>query len=144
MGVVEGNRPASDNAWEAITTRGSGAIERWIDAQLYGKSCAVVLIGAGTAGRKWINYEIARAWEEGKGVFGIHVNGLKDLSGSQAQRGRNPFRSIQLVDGPNNILLSSIVNVYDPPYVTSKNVYAYIRDNMYDWIENAIDMRSDW
>lgn len=49
MGVVEGNRPATDNDWETITKGGDTAIEKWIDDQLDGKSCTVVLIGASTA-----------------------------------------------------------------------------------------------
>jgi len=54
MGVLEGNPAASDNDWEAVKKGGDAAIQRWIDGQLFGKSCAVVLIGAQTAGRKWI------------------------------------------------------------------------------------------
>ena len=42
MGVVEGNKPATDNDWERITNGGDKAIQRWIDDQLYGKSCNVV------------------------------------------------------------------------------------------------------
>jgi hypothetical protein len=59
-GVVEGNPPVSDNAWETITRGGDTAIQRWINDQLNGKSCAVVLIGSATASRKWIKYEIEK------------------------------------------------------------------------------------
>ncbi len=31
MGVIEGNRPATDNDWETITRSGDATIERWID-----------------------------------------------------------------------------------------------------------------
>ena len=58
MGVVEGNKPASDNDWEEITEGGDAAIQQWIDEPARRKSCNVVLIGENTAGRKWINYEI--------------------------------------------------------------------------------------
>ena len=61
MGVGEGNKPATDNDWETITKGGDKAIQRWIDDQLDGKSCNVVLIGENTAGRKWIKYEIEAA-----------------------------------------------------------------------------------
>ena len=50
MGVVEGNSPASDNDWETVTKGGDPAIEKWIGEQMYGKSCAIVLIGSGTTG----------------------------------------------------------------------------------------------
>jgi len=56
MGIVEGNRSATDHDWEQITKGGDKAIQKWIDDQLDGKSCNVVLIGENTAGRKWINY----------------------------------------------------------------------------------------
>jgi hypothetical protein len=72
MGVLEGNPPVSDNQWETIVGGGDAAIERWIDAQMSGRSCAIVLIGSATAGRKWITYEISKAWNDGKGVVGIH------------------------------------------------------------------------
>ena len=64
MGVVDGNKPAADNDWETITRGGDEAIERWIIDQLKGRSCAIVLIGQNTAGRKWINYEISTAWNK--------------------------------------------------------------------------------
>ena len=71
MGVVEGNPAVSDNDWEAVTRGGDPAIKRWIDDHIYGKSCVIVLIGSQTSGRKWINYEIGKAWDDGKGLLGI-------------------------------------------------------------------------
>ena len=64
MGVVEGNVPVSDNDWEKVTKRGDKAIQDWIQDQLKGRSCTIVLIGEKTAGRKWIKYEIRESWNE--------------------------------------------------------------------------------
>ena len=61
IGKLEGNTPASDNGWETVTKGGDGAIRKWIDDQMRGRSCVVVLVGSKTAGRKWINYEIQKA-----------------------------------------------------------------------------------
>ena len=61
MGVIEGDAPVSDNDWEKVTKGGDEAIKKWIDGQMSGKSCAVVLIGTNTAGRKWINHKIIKA-----------------------------------------------------------------------------------
>jgi len=58
MGVVEGNKLASDNDWDSITKKGDQAIKDWMNGQLDGKSRTIVLIGAATPGRKWVNYEI--------------------------------------------------------------------------------------
>src|SRR6266478_6822900 len=111
MGAIEGNAPVSDNDWEAITRGGDAAIERWIAAQLDGKSCALVLIGGATAGRKWINYEIRKSWNDGKGLVGVHIHKLKDSNQQQAAKGINPFVEFNL----GGKLLSSIVRTYDPP-----------------------------
>ena len=91
MGVVEGNSPASDNDWEAVTRGGDTAIRNWINGQIRGKSCAVVLIGSRTAGRKWIKYEIEQAWNDGKGLLGIYIHNLKNRLGHQSTKGNNPF-----------------------------------------------------
>lgn len=138
MGVVEGNQPASDNSWESITKGGDSKIQEWIDDQMSGRSCVVVLIGSGTAGRKWINYEIKKGWQDGKGLVGIYIHNLKDLSTQkQSTKGGNPFASLTL----NGTSLSSIVKAYDPPYSDSKDVYGHIKDNLSKWIEEAITIR---
>lgn len=139
MGVIEGNRPCSDNDWETITKSGDTAIKNWIAQQMQGKSCVIVLIGANTAGRKWINYEIVKGWDDGKGVLGVYVHRLKDSGGSQSLRGSNPFESIRY--GDTSKMLSSIVKAYDPPYSDSRDVYEYIRGNLADWVDEAIRIR---
>ena len=58
MGIIEGNKPVSDNDWESLRKDGDASIQKWIDDQFNGKSIAIVLIGEKTAGRKWIKYEI--------------------------------------------------------------------------------------
>lgn len=137
IGVVEGNVPVSDNDWEAITKKGDEAIKKWIDSQLVGRSCTVVLIGANTAGRKWIKYEIKKTWDDGKGVVGIHIHNLKDKEGNQSSKGKNPFDDFSVGDKK----LSSIVKAYDPPYKVSTNVYEHIESNIKDWVEEAISIR---
>lgn len=81
-----------------ITEKGEFATERWINAQFYGRTCLVVLIGPGTAGRNWINYEINKAWTDNKGVVGIYVHNLKDRLGNQSAKGANPFDRF-MIDG---------------------------------------------
>ncbi|MCB9894497.1 MAG: TIR domain-containing protein [Planctomycetes bacterium] len=141
-GFVEGNQPVSGNTWEAIKRGGKAAIEKWINEQMSGKSCVVVLIGSATAGRPWIDYEIARAWDSGKGVVGVHIHSLKDALGLQSRKGSNPFGSFTLKNG--TVRLSDVVRVYDPPYTTSTLVYAYIRDNLATWVDEAIRIRNDY
>lgn len=139
MGLIEGDSPVSDNDWETVTKGGDAAIEKWIDTQMSGKSCVVVLIGNGTAGRKWITHEIIKAWNDNKGVLGIYIHNLKDRESNQAYKGSNPFDTITFSNGTK---LSSIVKAYDPPYSSSTDVYAHIKKNLSDWVEAAITIRS--
>lgn len=141
-GVVEGNSPVSDNDWETVTKGGDEAIKSWIDSQMSGRSCVVVLIGSNTAGRRWINYEIETGWNAGKGVVGIHIHNLLDANQMQTVKGMNPFDSFTIKKGA--VKLSSIVNAYDPPYVASKNVYDHIKTNLEGWVEDAIAIRASY
>jgi len=141
MGVIDGNKPATDNDWETITGGGDTKIKAWIAEQLKGRSCAVVLAGANTANRKWINYEIVTAWNEGKGVLTVFIHNLKDLAGNQTAKGSNPFAYIDY--GDQGKKLSSVAKAYDPSYSDSKLVYGYIKDNLADWIETAITIRAE-
>lgn len=139
IGIVEGNEPVSDNDWEQVKKKGDKAIEDWIDNQLKGRSCTIVLIGAETANRKWIKYEIKKSWELGKGVVGIKIHNLKDQKGNQSDEGKNPFEQFT-IDGVN---MSKIVKTYNPPYKTSTNVYDHIKNNIADWVEEAIKIRDE-
>lgn len=137
IGIVEGNRPASGNAWETITRGGDKAIKKWIDEQMKGRSCVVVLVGAKTAGRRWIDYEIKKAWDEGKGLVGIYVNKLTDRNGYTAAKGRNPFGDFKVGNKP----MTQLVNCHTPSGISSSAVYRNIRDNIEGWIEAAVKAR---
>jgi len=139
MGALEGNAPVSDNDWESITKGGDAAIEKWIANQMKGRSCTVVLVGQNTAGRKWITHEIKESWNAGMGVVGICVHNLKDNAEKQCAVGSNPFDYVT-VGGKK---LSSIVKLYNPPYTTSTYVYAHIKQNIADWVEEAIKIRGN-
>src|SRR5690349_1950478 len=91
IGAIEGNKSASDNDWESVTAGGDAAIEEWISGQMSGRSCVVVLVGSKTANRKWINHEIVKAWNDGLGVVGIYIHGLKDADENTSSIGSNPL-----------------------------------------------------
>ena len=136
MGKVSDNSTFSDNDWEEVKEKSDAKIKEWIDNQLAMRSCLVVLVGATTSGRKWINYEIEKAYELKKGIVGIHVHGLKDKDGKQTSKGSNPFYKIYI--GENNERLSKYVTCYDTPYSLSKNVYDDIEKHIEQLIEDAI------
>ncbi len=142
MGVIEGNKPVSDNDWEQITRAGDEAIKRWINEQMKGTSCTIVLIGSNTSNRNWIKYEIKKSWNDGKGLLGIYIHNLKDKDGKQSTKGRNPFDYFTMNGTKSK--LSSIVRVYDPKYFDSQMVYDYIRKNLASWVEEAIKIRNNY
>ena len=141
MGVVDGNKPVSDNDWETVTKGGDAAIKKWITDQLYGRSCTVVLVGSKTAGRKWINHEIVKSWDDGMGVVGIHIHGLKNLDGKTATKGSNPFANITHTASGKK--LSSIVKCYTPSGSDSKERYAWIKKHLANAAEEAIKIRQN-
>jgi len=141
IGVIEGNKPASDNDWESIVGGGDEKIKKWIAEQMQGRSCTIVLIGSNTAGRKWITHEIIKSWDKGMGVLGIYIHNIENSKGEQCAKGSNPFDYV--THGPSGKRLSSIVIAYDPPKSTSSGVYNYIADNIENWIEKAIDIRKN-
>ena len=143
IGFVEGNRPASDNDWETIKKGGDNAIKRWIDGQMQYRSCTVVLVGSHTANRKWINYEIAKSWKDGKGVVGIRINGLQNQEGCTSGKGANPFDHTYDLEYPRK-KLSRIVKCYDPSGSNSKERYAWIERYLSDAIEEAIQIRNSY
>jgi hypothetical protein len=143
IGLIEGNEPASDNDWEAITSGDDKdkKIATWIAGQMKGKTCTIVLVGTQTANRKWINHEIVKSWDKGLGVVGICIHGLKNSEGLVSSAGDNPFDFI--THGPTKKKLSTIVKCYDPPGADSKARYDWITRYLEDAVEEAITIRGN-
>ena len=139
IGAIEGNRPAPDNDWETITKGGEDAIKRWINDQIKYRSCTLVLVGSDTANRKWINYEIIKSWNDGMGVAGIYINGLKNSKGYTSTKGLNPFNYITY--GDTGEKLSSIVKCYDPSGMDSKEKYDWISKYIAAIADEAVEIR---
>lgn len=141
-GVVEGDEPVTPNKWEEIKRGGDDGIKRWINEEMKGKSSLVVLVGAATAKRKWIDYEIEHAWNTKKGVVGVCIHSLKDAGGRQSTMGSNPFAHFKMEkDGAS---LSTIVECWSPESSVSTEAYAAIRDNLARWVERAIAIRDNY
>lgn len=142
MGVIEGQPVLSSNDWEKVKKGGDAAIKKWIADEMTGKSCLVVLAGAYTAGRRWVKYEIEKAWNDGKGVVVVHIHKLKSATGTQDTKGSNPLGPFTLCEGKKK--LSNVAKAYDPPYSTSSFVYDHIQENLEGWVEEAIDIRKNF
>ena len=135
IGALEDNKPVSANEWESVKRGGEASIKKWIDDNLRYKSCVVVLVGEETANRKWVRYEIEKAWELGKGLVGVYIHNLKDPRTGKSSKGKNPFDQFEFDDGTK---LSSVVKCYNP---NPNDAYNEIKNNLEDWIEEAIASR---
>jgi hypothetical protein len=84
-GVVSGNAAAGfqdASLWEKTKKQGGEPVKRLIDEGLWGTSVTCVLIGQKTASRKYVTYEIEQSVTKGNGLFGIHINDIKDIKGN--------------------------------------------------------------
>lgn len=139
MGIFENERDVQPNEWEEIKRGGDLEIKRWIDENLKSRSCLVVLIGSETANRKYVQYEIQKAWEMGKGVCGIYIHHLKDQYGQTSRKGEKPFEQFYFKE---NCLRKFSPTVFEPKLFSSKSIYDQIKDELPDLIEKAIYYRN--
>lgn len=78
--------------WETKKLEGDEAVKRLIREGVEKTSAVCVLIGTHTWDRRWVRYEMARAIIDGRGLLGVHINGLAHHQRRQADPlGRNPL-----------------------------------------------------
>ncbi len=124
--ALEGQPLLNSQDWENVQRGGDAAIEKWINQQMAYKKAVIVLIGQETAGRKWVNYEINKAWSDKRPLLGVHIHGLSSM-GSVDRAGRIPFGD------------SSGIPVFDPTVTTwdgkidSKATYNKLAENLESW-----------
>lgn len=76
--------------WEKSKSTGDTVLKNLIGTGLNKTSVTAILIGKNTANRRWVNYEIIKSFDKGNGIFGIHINRIKGITGLTA-RGPNPL-----------------------------------------------------
>lgn len=134
MGALDGQSIVNAQAWETVKRQGDAAVEKWIADQMAYKSAVVVLVGAETAGRPWVRYEITKAWNDKRPLVGIRINGLAPLNQDADVPGVNPFSSVSFKSGGT---LADYVPLHTPAGGTSKEVYASIQNGLKTWVDNA-------
>lgn len=140
MNALEGNPLATPNSWEEVKRKGDESIKKWINDEMVGRSCVIVLVGSETASRKWVTYEIEKAWKDGKGVLGIRIHNLLGTDSKPSTMGSSPFAGIKA----GTLDLGTVVPLKNPSGSDSKAVYATIADNIEKWIEEAIELRKKY
>ena len=133
--VTYGNQMASgliDHAeFEKVQRQGDAAIKRWIDSQLYGTTATIVLIGAETLNRPYVQYEIMKSRERGNAIIGVYINLIKDFAGNITTACSRYTIVGKEINGE-NVVFNDIAD----------GIYDYIRDNGYycldSWVEKAL------
>lgn len=92
--------------------------------------------GTETSERKWVLHEIEQAWNAGKPMLGIYIHNLSCPRKGKCTKGKNPFEKF-IMDNSNK-KLSEFVTCYNPIVF---NTYNEIKNNIDDWIEEAIKTR---
>jgi hypothetical protein len=86
-----------------------------INAALENTTVTVVLIGAETAYREWVDYEIKKSIGRGNGLLGIYIDQIKDQYGRISARGLVP---------------TALANAKAPVYVWDSSRFG-------EWVEAA-------
>lgn len=116
-GMIEGISAGgfSDDSLHG-SAKSDDTIKRVIDDALKTTSVTVVLIGAETANRNYVSYEIEKAIERGNAILGIRINNIKDKNGETDPPGAVP---------------AALTKIGAP-------VYDYEYGRIGEWVEEAI------
>jgi hypothetical protein len=117
--------------WEKAKKKGDNAIQKMIDDGLWGTSVTVFLLGAETAGRPWVRYELEKSYENGNGLLAIYIHNIKNFQGQISYQGANILDQFHTTDAyGNKTNLSQRYHTYDWVYNDGYN-------NFGDWVEAA-------
>ena len=109
--------------------KSDAAVQRWIDENMEGCSCLVLLIGEKTYLSRWVKYELERATQKRMGRLNVYLEGMPDRYGIPSKRGKDPYAH------------HGMYVPVDTPGVFIVNESSWIRDNgLYNignWIEDA-------
>lgn len=126
--------------WEETKKKGEKALRDLIDSGLKYTSVTVVLIGAETSTRKWVNYEIEQSYIRKNGLLGIYIHNLKNQSGQTDYKGLNPFNNFYVEEELGGLYY--LTSIKQKKYFSELyQTYDWILDNGYknigSWIEAA-------
>src|SRR5665648_155847 len=65
--------------FEKIKKLGDKVVHKWIDGQIKGTSVTIILIGADTLNRPFVQYEICESIKRGNVIIGLYIHGIKDM-----------------------------------------------------------------
>lgn len=118
--------------WESKKRTSEQALKDLIRDGVQNTSAVCVLVGAETAIRPWVRYEIARAVIDGRGLLAVHINGLKHHNDRLPHpNGPNPLAAMGITKVQPNLL--------NPPkyYLCELNQNSWV---LYGKHTNSVDL----
>ncbi|MFC3682639.1 TIR domain-containing protein [Hydrogenophaga luteola] len=79
------------SAFEKTKNEDPERLKRFLRKEIQGTSVICVLIGAETASRRWVRFEILQALFDGRGLMGVRIHSIANFEGTTAKAGDNPF-----------------------------------------------------
>ncbi len=96
--VAQGEREDAgffdSSVFEAKEREGVEILKRFLRDGLQNSTVTCVLVGAETALRRWVRYEIFRSFIRGNGLLAVRVHTISSLNKLQCAEGANPFDSL--------------------------------------------------
>lgn len=113
--------------FEKLKRQGDRVVQNWIDRQMVGCGVLVVLIGPYTYQRRWVRYEIEKAYSDRMGIIGVSLHGM-----------RRPNSILTKAVGPSPFEYAKVGTVLFKPEFP---IYSWIgsdgQNNMGKWIDSA-------
>ena len=129
---------------EAVKRNDERAIRDAINRGIRETSVTAVLIGAETAQRPWVLYEIARTLERGNALLGIYIHNIKCMqTRKNDKKGANPFRFVDVEVDEGGIFTERwVTKSLWEVYGESIPMFDWVNDegyeNLTDWIDQAV------
>jgi antiphage defense system Thoeris ThsB-like protein len=99
--------------WEESQNKGDEALKRMINGGLKGTTVTAFLLGARTAYRPWVRYELEKSWQQGNGLLAVYIHEIKDFDRNTTTQGDNILDLFTAERGGSKVKLSSIYRTYD-------------------------------
>lgn len=101
------------SAFEEAKRKDPDALKRFLRKEMDGSSVVCALVGAGTALRRWVRFEIMQGiWDE-RGIFGVRIHNIADLNKKTCSPGPSPFDLLGVYVDEKKMYLTERTSVSD-------------------------------
>ena len=101
------------SAFEEAEKENPDSLKRFLRKEMEGSSVVCALVGAETATRPWVRFELLQALWDGRGLLGIRIHNIQDLNRKSAAFGANPFDVLGVYVAEKKMYLIERISVSD-------------------------------